>query len=61
MNLTYRGVQYDSAATTVHCSEGEFIGRYRGVPMHRAAAANSAAPESALRLTYRGMPYIEFR
>ncbi|PZV11286.1 MAG: hypothetical protein DCF21_17135 [Leptolyngbya sp.] len=57
MNLTYRGISYDSASSPApQMGETTGTGRYRGVPLVFRALANLPA-QPANHLTWRGVPY----
>lgn len=57
MKLTYRGVDYDYNPPVLDVTESEIECLYRGHKAHYTYVRNVPIPQSAERLTYRGVPY----
>jgi hypothetical protein len=54
MQLSYRGVKYDSAKSTVQVKETQEIGHYRGATYHLRRALNVPVRQTHDVLKYRG-------
>ena len=54
MQLSYRGVKYNTSAPDVKVNETQEIGHYRGATYHVRRAAQSAARKTNEVLKYRG-------
>lgn len=54
MQLSYRGVKYNTSKPAVDVVETQEIGQYRGATYHVRRAANTAARKSNDVLKYRG-------
>jgi len=54
MQLSYRGVKYNTAKPSVEVIETQEVGQYRGAAYHLHRAVNVAARKSSDVLKYRG-------
>ncbi|MEL6939247.1 MAG: DUF4278 domain-containing protein [Cyanobacteria bacterium J06598_1] len=54
MQLSYRGVKYNTAKPAVQVTETQEIGQYRGATYHIHRAANVPARRTSDVLKYRG-------
>ena len=54
MQLSYRGVKYNTTKPAVQVTETEEIGHYRGATYHVRRAANAPAHRTKDVLKYRG-------
>ncbi|MEL7225723.1 MAG: DUF4278 domain-containing protein [Cyanobacteria bacterium P01_D01_bin.36] len=54
MQLSYRGVKYNTAKPAVQVTETQEVGHYRGVAYHVRRAVNVPARRSEDVLKYRG-------
>ncbi len=54
MQLSYRGVKYNTTAPAVEVTETEEIGHYRGATYHVRRAVGAAARKTSDVLKYRG-------
>ncbi len=54
MQLSYRGVKYNTAKSAVDTVETQELGHYRGATYHVRRAVNSVTRKSADVLKYRG-------
>ena len=54
MSLIYRGVKYEPTQNSVEMSEGQVIGRYRGVEFKRRIPKHLPMKHQAYGLKYRG-------
>lgn len=54
MQLSYRGVKYNTNKPAVQVTETQEIGHYRGASYHVRRAANAPARRSGDVLKYRG-------
>jgi len=57
MKLSYRGVNYDKAPSTLEVTEGEIGGMYRGQNWRYQYPRHIATPLPIHNLKYRGVPY----
>ncbi len=57
MKLSYRGVNYEYSAPSLEVTEGEILGKYRGVGWHCHTLKEIPVPQSNTALTYRGVNY----
>jgi hypothetical protein len=57
MKLSYRGVNYDEAPSTLEVTEGEIGGMYRGQKWRYHYPRHVATPLPIHNLKYRGVPY----
>lgn len=57
MKLTYRGVEYDYNPPVLEMAESEITGVYRGQTTHYSYVRHVPIPQSAERLSYRGVAY----
>ena len=57
MKLSYRGVNYDEAPSTLEVTEGEIGGMYRGRNWRYQYPRHIATPLPIPNLKYRGVPY----
>ncbi len=58
MQLSYRGIKYESANATVPAIPGEVIGKYRGTSL-RTTQYMVPTTESSTVLQYRGTLYTK--
>lgn len=61
MKLSYRGIAYSSSSSVLEVSACELSGTYRGVPIKFSAQLKPYAPNSVVRLSYRGVDYLGLR
>ncbi|MFK8183712.1 MAG: DUF4278 domain-containing protein [Phormidesmis sp.] len=54
MQLSYRGVKYNTASPNVQVTETQEVGHYRGATYHVRRAASAAARKTSDVLKYRG-------
>ena len=54
MQLSYRGVKYNTSTPAVQVTETQEVGHYRGATYHVRRAARSAARKTSDVLKYRG-------
>ncbi len=54
MQLSYRGVKYNTSKSAVEVTETQEIGHYRGATYHMHRAVNTPARQSNDVLKYRG-------
>ena len=54
MQLSYRGVKYNTSAPAVEVTETQEVGHYRGATYHVRRAARAAARKTNDVLKYRG-------
>ncbi|KPQ33267.1 MAG: protein of unknown function (DUF4278) [Phormidesmis priestleyi Ana] len=54
MQLSYRGVKYNTTNPTVEVTETQEIGQYRGATYHVRRAVNATAQKMTDVLKYRG-------
>ncbi|CAN5641112.1 hypothetical protein BH23CYA1_BH23CYA1_05680 [soil metagenome] len=54
MQLSYRGVKYNTSKPAVEVTEIQEIGHYRGATYHMHRAINAPARQSSDVLKYRG-------
>ncbi|NJM96444.1 MAG: DUF4278 domain-containing protein [Phormidesmis sp. RL_2_1] len=54
MQLSYRGVKYNTSDATVEMTESQDVGQYRGAIYHVRRAVNLPARKSNDVLKYRG-------
>lgn len=54
MQLSYRGVKYNTSKPAVQVTETEEVGHYRGATYHVRKALNAPAARSTDVLKYRG-------
>lgn len=57
MKLSYRGVNYEYTPPTLEVTEGEILGKYRGVGWHCHTLKEIPVPQPNMALTYRGVNY----
>lgn len=57
MRLSYRGAQYESNQPTLEVTEGEILGKYRGVSWRCRTLQEAPIPSSDVALKYRGVAY----
>ncbi len=55
MQLSYRGVKYNTTKPTVQVTETQEVGHYRGATYHVRRAVNVSARHSEDVLKYRGV------
>ncbi|MBD2464396.1 DUF4278 domain-containing protein [Oscillatoria sp. FACHB-1407] len=59
MQLSYRGIPYQSEAHAPQISEGEVVGKYRGLPAQ--IGSSDIVPNQVSTLRYRGVFYLRGR
>jgi len=57
MKLSYRGVPYDYVPPSVGITEGEVLGKYRGLPWREHLVREVPVSQPSYYLKYRGVPY----
>lgn len=57
MKLCYRGVCYDYTPPTVETTQGEFVGKYRGLDWRFYAVKKAPVQQTNVDLKYRGVAY----
>jgi len=57
MRLSYRGVPYDYVPPSVGITEGEVLGKYRGLPWREHLVRDVPVSQPSYYLKYRGVPY----
>ncbi|HBB31339.1 MAG TPA: hypothetical protein DDZ80_16265 [Cyanobacteria bacterium UBA8803] len=58
MQLSYRGVHYQSETPTIETTESKIGGKYRGADLQFRRRKGIFVPDSFLRLKYRGTPHL---
>ncbi|UBF28086.1 DUF4278 domain-containing protein [Kovacikia minuta CCNUW1] len=57
MKLSYRGVNYEFTPPSLEVTEGEILGKYRGVNWRCHTLQETPIPQINQTLTYRGVSY----
>ena len=57
MQLSYRGICYQSNPSIIPTIRGEIIGKYRGVILRAKHYTTPLSPKPSLDLKYRGVSY----
>ncbi len=57
MKLSYRGVSYEHSPSTLEVTEGEILGKYRGIGWHCHTLKEMPVPQPNMALKYRGVAY----
>lgn len=61
MKRFYRGIKYTAQSSILDSMETGFFGAYRGATFRFKQVPPGRIPDSALPLTYRGVPYLGIR
>ncbi len=61
MKLSYRGIPYEQAPTSIETTEGEITGHYRGATTTFKARRETPLPDAIVSLKYRGAGYLGLR
>ncbi len=59
MKLSFRGVTYDSKPSQLEFTEGEVVGKYRGIPWRVHRIQGNRHSHQSHTFTYRGVTYTK--